>query len=395
MFALIEGPIPNAPEAKYISQIPSPNNLLTVSTALKHVGLTKRIRFHNFLRERHPPIIKAENIVYNAGEATCIDPLYNYSNIYLQKLRDHNPDSNIWLTGHYSWLHRDKFRDMFLGREFINTDPFTFEGDISGYTEFKEWHNDWTTNDWDFMRRYVYSKVRGIRATIRSSRGCAYGRCRMCPVAIVYKPRGKVVRYSIDWVMQEITTLYHEYGVREIGFLDDHLFFNRKYGKELLHTIIDAKLKGLRFTFEEGLDVPTALDEELLALLKQAHFYHIKLGVESFQKETLEFINKPYKDPDMAIRAIKLLKKYRLSPVCFICIGFPTNTEASIRKDVEILVKLKVKLRVQILWGYPGIDFVGKSLSDKKLRELQKEAMDRTGSSSWKDKESKSKTDLS
>ena len=386
MYTLIEMPIPNAPEAKYFSQIPSPNNLLTVATALKSVGITD-FKFYNFLKERNPPIIKGETICANFGEATCMDYLYNYALKYLKALREANPLSNILLTGYHAWLHRDEFEKL----GYNVTRPHTFENDIIGKTEYTEWHNDWELNDWEWMKKNVCSKNKGIRVTIRATRGCGQV-CRMCPVNIVYGHEKKLIRYSVDWVIQEIETLYNKYNIREIGMLDDNLFADLEWGKELLNRIISAKYKGLRFTFEEGLTVPQACNEELCSLLKQAKFYHIKLGVEAFDKETLDFIQKPYRDPEMAIQAIKTLQKYKLNPTCFICIGFPTNTEESIRRDIKTLIDLKVKLRVQILWAYPGIDFAGKSLPKEKLKELQQYAMNATGSCAWRKKDKNAKT---
>ena len=379
MWTLIEMAIPNSPEAKYWSQITSPNNLLTVASALKSIGITD-IKLYNFLKERNPNIIYSENIVCSMGEATCMSYLYNYAEKYLKALREANLKSNIYLIGYHAWLYKDKFKD------FIMTDPITFENDIIKKTDYVEWHNDWETNDWDWMRKNVNSKTKGIRATIRATRGCAWGICSMCPVAVVYPDRSKHTRNSVDWVMQEIDTLYNKYNIREQAFLDDNLFSDKDWGKDLLNRIITAKYKGIHFTFEEGLTVPQALDEELVSMLKQAKFYHIKLGVEAFDKETLDLIQKPYRDPDQAIAAIKMLQKYKLNPVCFICIGFPTNTEESIKRDIKILIDLKVKLRVQILWKYPGINFSGEALSREKLKALQKYAMNATGSCAWRKK---------
>jgi len=384
MWVLIEAPIPNAPEGKYISQIPSPNNLLMISTALKSVGITD-IEFKQFLKERHPPIVKSQNIVYNMGEATCMSYLYNYAMEYLKLLINNNPNSNIYLTGYHVWLYPNILKDIttFTSLENVKiTTPYNFENEIIGRTDgsITEWHNDWSMNDWIWMQNNVCSKSTGIRVTFRVSRGCPH-KCEMCPVPIVYDMG--ILRYSINYVMEEINTLYHKYGIREIGFLDDNLCADKVWIRSLLQQIIESNLKGLRFTFEEGLTVPQALDEELVSLLKRAKFYHIKLGIESFDSETLNFIKKPYRKPEMAIEAIKTLQKYKLNPTCFICIGFPTNTEESIRKDIQTLIDLKVKLRVQILYAYPGIDFAGKSLTKEKLRELQKYAMESTGSCSW------------
>lgn len=385
MWSLIEMPIPNAPEAKYWSQIPSPNNLLTVASALKSIGCTD-IKLYNFLKDRKPAIVTSDNIAANLGEATCMDYLYNYCMKYLKVLREANPTSKIYLTGYHAWLHKDEFK-----KDFIVTDPITFENDIINKSDYVEWHNDWETNDWDWMRKNVNSKTKGMRTTFRATRGCAYGVCKMCPVAVVYPDRSRHTRYSVDWVMQEIDTLYNKYNIREIGFLDDNLFADKAWGMNLLNRIIEAQYKGLHFTFEEGLTVPQALDEELVSKIKQAKFYHIKLGVEAFDKETLDLIKKPYRDPTKAIDAIKMLQKYKLNPVCFICIGFPTNTEESIKRDIKTLIDLKVKLRVQILWGYPGVKFEGEALPKEKLKELQKYAMNATGSCAWRKKEKKGK----
>ncbi len=394
-WALIEAPIPNAPEAKYISQIPSPNNLLQISSALKSKGV-QDITFYNFLKEREPKAVTADKIVYNLGEATCMDYLYNYALKYLDNLRMANMESIIYLTGYHAWLHHKWLfpNTRIFGPEIRGTSPHFFENDILS-KEFgtglnipnhtNDWHNDWSINDWIWMDNNVRSKTKGIRTTIRASRGCGL-HCRMCPVPLTYG--NFVKRFPVEWVLEEIGELYTKYKVRQIGFLDDNLFINKTWGRKLLHQIIERKYKGLWFTFEEGLTVPTALDEELISLLKEAHFTHIKLGVESFNKKTLEFIQKPYRDPNMAIKAIKLLQKYKLNPTCFLCIGFPTDTRKQIEGDIKKLVDLGVKLRVQILWEYPGISFANKSpMSHKELKELQQRAMIETGSCSWKKKE--------
>ena len=79
-------------------------------------------------------------------------------------------------------------------------------------------------------------------------------------------------------------------------------------------------------------------------LLHQAGFYHIKLGVESFDAATLDFMGKPYKDPEKAVKAIKLLKKYHLTPTCFMVLGMPTQTEGSILRDIQMFVELALFL---------------------------------------------------
>lgn len=403
--ALIEAPLPNAPEGKYISQIPSPNNLLTVASALKVAFPRLKkcdLKLYQFLKERKPPMVQAEFVIYNLGEATCMDYEYNYAADYLRALRFWNQPRQIILTGYHAWLHRKRFT-----REgYLVTAPYTFEDDVvdavaraggksmrararlHGSKKRVQWHNDWTVNDWDWMRKNVRSVSRGVRCTIRATKGCPYS-CTMCPVNVVYSRR-KMARNSHGWILDEIATLYGEHGIREIGFLDDNLFCDLSWGKKLLRSILGRGFKGLRFTLEEGLDVPTACNKELVGLLKQARFYHTKLGVESLNPATLKLIGKPYTNPELALRAIKNLQAHKLNPTCFLCFGFATDTEEFLREEIKVFTDLGVRLRVQILWQYPGVKVAGQCpIPNAKLRELQREAMEATGSCSWTHKEKK------
>lgn len=365
---LIEAPNPNSPEGKYKSHIPTANNLLQVAAALKHQGHS--VQLYNFLHDRRPPLVYGDNIVLNIFEATCMDYYANYALDYLKTLRMFNPQSVIRLIGFYPWLHRSELE----AQGFKVADPLYFERDIAGCDG--EFPTPWQM--WNFEWSPTLGKTR--RVTIRAQRGCPRS-CSECPVYLVYHQRMR--SFSIDWVLNEIRELYSR-GIREIGFLDDNLCVNSKWVKQILNSIIEQKFKGLHFTFEEGLEVYQALDDELLTLLKKAGFYHIKLGVESFNPAVLKFIGKSYTDPQMAIAAIKNLQRYKLNPTCFLCFGFPSDTEESIRATIDRVCELNVKLRVQLLFYYPGISFNPCPIPAARLKQLKDEAMVRTNSCSWR-----------
>ena len=71
-WALIEMPNPNSAEAKYRSQIPSPNYLLQISSALKQDPSNEVVLF-NFFRERRPPYVEADAYVFDIFPCTCMD----------------------------------------------------------------------------------------------------------------------------------------------------------------------------------------------------------------------------------------------------------------------------------------------------------------------------------
>ncbi len=371
-FTLINAPTPHAPEGKYKSQIPTPVSLLQVGTALQSRG--HDVELLNFLHDTHPPVPEnTDAFVVNMSECSVMDNCLDHAVEYLRMLRFFHASTPIWLLGFYPWLHRDELQSQ----GYLVADPLFFEDEIADNESHSDYHPNWDL--WNFDWSPVMST--GKRITIRASRGCPH-RCFECPVFLIYKQR--IRRFPVGWVLHEIDTLYHRYGIREIGFLDDNMFVDRKWGKALLREIISRKYKKLRFTFEEGLDVPTALDGELCGLLKQAGFYHIKLGVESFSPQVLDFIHKPYRKPETAIKAIKTLQSHGLNPTCFLCFGFPVDTEQDITHTIGICEQLGVKLRVQMLFPYPGLKLDPCPIPAKRLQQLKNEALSRTGSLQWR-----------
>ena len=386
-YALIELPNPNSAEAKYKSQIPTPNNLLQTATALELAG--HEVEVYNFFRERYPEMIEADAYVFDFFPCTCMDYYGNFALEYLDSYRIFMGDKPAWVIGFYAWLNQEKM-------PFPVAPPRNFEDIIAGpigsiydaeYPVNSNYYNAWHLFDFNSIPRY---KDGHNRITIRASRGCPYS-CSMCPVTLSHGG-GILKRHPIAWVLHEIDMLYEEHDIWDIGFLDDNLFSDQAWAMELL-LAMKAKgyrKKGLRFTFEEGLDVPTANNEDIIRLLKENGFYHIKLGVETFDSKTLEAINKPYRNPALAISAIKLLQSYKLSPVCFQMIGLPTQTRESITDDTQLFKREGVKVRAQILWEYPGTS-VHPTLSAGDLKELCYNALLETGSLTWKPKDKKEK----
>ena len=376
-WALIELPNPNSAEAKYKSQIPTPNNLLQTASALMEAG--NNVTIHNFFRERFPDYIEADAYVFDFFPATCMDYYANYALSYLDTYRIWATNKTVWLTGFYPWLHRNEM-------SYPIAPPKNFEQVIADLPYDKDFYNAWDLFDFDSIPRYTDGHN---RITIRASRGCPH-HCSMCPVFLSHGS-GTTKRHSVKWVLNEIEDLRNR-GIWDIGFLDDNLFSDWEWAYILLEEmrLRAYKKKGLRFTFEEGLDVPTANNERIVKGIKDAGFYHIKLGVETFQEETLRAIGKPYREAAHAISAIKLLQSYKLSPTCFQMIGLPTQTRLSITQDTRMFASLGVKVRAQILWEYPGIS-VHPTLEVEELKELCQNALAETGSLTWKKKEVKGK----
>jgi len=113
--------------------------------------------------------------------------------------------------------------------------------------------------------------------------------------------------------------------------------------------------------------------------------YYADYALSCLYSSMMWAIGKPYREPELAVRAIKLLQAHKLNPACFQLIGMPTQTRESILEDIRIFTELGVRVRAQILWQYPGVSY-HPTLSPEELKELCRKALEQTGSLAWKHK---------
>jgi radical SAM superfamily enzyme YgiQ (UPF0313 family) len=127
-------------------------------------------------------------------------------------------------------------------------------------------------------------------AAIQLCRGCR-AECTFCSVRDFM---GKGVRgRSIDDVLDEMTFLYEERGVRHFEWLDDDLLFYRREVKELFRRII-AKGWDIHWSANNGL-ISSSIDEELMDLMQRSGCIGFKIGIETGNEEMLKKVKKPGK----------------------------------------------------------------------------------------------------
>ncbi len=92
---------------------------------------------------------------------------------------------------------------------------------------------------------------------------------------------------SHEQIARELELL-RSLGVSEVFFVDDNFIGNRKLAKELLSFLIEYQEKTqYRFSFGTEASVNLADDDTLLALMRQAHFNWVFMGIESPSEESL------------------------------------------------------------------------------------------------------------
>lgn len=166
-------------------------------------------------------------------------------------------------------------------------------------------------------------------ATTITSRGCPY-RCVFCAGRTV---SGRKVRMrSAGNVLRELDTYYHDFGIREVMFQDDHFLHKRDRAIKIMSGIRDRKYD---FTWKCGNVAVFSLDEELLDLKKESGCYQITLSIECGVQEVLDhIIHKPVK-LNMARRMVQHAKSIGLEVVSNFIIGFPGETWDQIRRTID------------------------------------------------------------
>jgi anaerobic magnesium-protoporphyrin IX monomethyl ester cyclase len=170
-------------------------------------------------------------------------------------------------------------------------------------------------------------KVAGSKATsITTSRGCPY-RCAFCCKDVF----GHKVRYfSIDRIVEEVTSIISNYGIRSFIFYDDTFALDRKR----FYPLCEA-LRKLDITFRCNGDVRNNTLEDFNTLYA-AGCREIAFGIESGSQEILDKINKDT-TVERNIQAVKNAKKSGLCVKAFLMIGNPGESVKTIEETKRFM----------------------------------------------------------
>ncbi|MDD5163424.1 MAG: radical SAM protein [Candidatus ainarchaeum sp.] len=204
--------------------------------------------------------------------------------------------------------------------------------------------------DWSGLPLEKYSSPtrRKKFLSIMTSRGCPFG-CVYC-----YKGTfGRLYRArSARNVLDEISYLVENYGIEEIGFVDDNFTLSRKRVEEICHGIIERGLK-IKWNCPNGVRVDT-LSPELLRLMKKAGCYQLSFGIESGNQEVLDKIGKKI-TLEQVRKAAKWAKETGIETIGFFMIALPFDTEQTMLETINFAKTLDLDLaQFTITTPYPG-----------------------------------------
>lgn len=195
-------------------------------------------------------------------------------------------------------------------------------------------------------------------ALIQTSRGCP-GLCRFCQ----RKGWQKGVRYhSIDYVVREFCDLQAR-GVTNVWVTDDNFPAHLLRAKKLL-----AKLAESRCTSEMriAMSVWAKIDLEFLDLAKAAGVSIISLGLESADKQILDFYRKEV-DYNQVWKILSYADSLGIFTVGNFIIGAPMESDQTIEATFRLAHSLPIdEVNMKILTYMPGSELFESLPDDKK-----------------------------
>ncbi len=197
------------------------------------------------------------------------------------------------------------------------------------------------------------SSVRGIKATMISSRGCP-NHCIFCAAHLTMGHRYRA--RNVESVVNEMEHLIRDYNAQYIQFYDDTFTIDYERTVSICNAIIKRGLKVKWFAHARV----NTVDENLLRLMKRAGCTHVSFGIESGNQAILRNIRKGT-TLDQARKAIKASQRAGLKTLSTFMIGNPGETAETIKDTIDFAVELNSDIAVfSIMVPLPGTEVYNK-----------------------------------
>jgi len=194
---------------------------------------------------------------------------------------------------------------------------------------------------------------------VETSRGCTYD-CSFCSII---EMRGRNFHtWSIDRVVNDIRDAERR-GARAIFIVDDNITLNVKRFRALCQAIVDAKLNHIDYIVQGMTSAFASGGDELGAVMRQAGFRYVFLGIENVVADDLAFLKAAAKNADRqegrvvgsaTMRAIEVLHRHGMLVVGGLIVGNPDDTRATVEANLDFAERYVDWPYIQHPTPYPG-----------------------------------------
>ncbi|WP_375457378.1 B12-binding domain-containing radical SAM protein [uncultured Methylobacterium sp.] len=194
---------------------------------------------------------------------------------------------------------------------------------------------------------------RYLIGSLQFSSGCPY-RCEFCDIPQLYgrQPRLK----SPEQMCAELDAIISQPGhPAVVYFVDDNFIANRKATREMLPHLVAWQKRNhypLQFACEATLNM--AKQPEILALMREANFMTVFVGIETPEEGALKGIDKTHNAAVPMYEAIGTLNSYGLEVTSGIILGLDTDSDASEQHLIDFIDKSAIPvLTINLLQALP------------------------------------------
>jgi anaerobic magnesium-protoporphyrin IX monomethyl ester cyclase len=199
-----------------------------------------------------------------------------------------------------------------------------------------------------------------------ATRGCPF-KCTFCSSPGMWTQRW--VPRDPKLVADEIELYYKKYGATNMDFQDLTAVVKRQWIIDFTRELID---RGLNITWQMPSGTRSEMvDEEVADLLYRSGCRALGFAPESGSPETLKRIKKQVNLDKMMI-SMRAAVKRGLKLSCFIVIGFPDDTPATVKESLKFIRKMALlgvyDVQVSKFVPYPGSELFKRLLDEGKIK---------------------------
>jgi len=149
-----------------------------------------------------------------------------------------------------------------------------------------------------FAKREYINKNYDFAIPIFGSRGCAYANCNFCQTAaVIKKSRCENISFkSIPKIISEIKEIVRTYNKNNFTFIDDCFFDYINIDNRITELTTQIKKNNLSISFLLNMRIDQ-VNFSRLKKLKEAGLWGIYLGIEGYNQNYLNFLNKNISKP--------------------------------------------------------------------------------------------------
>jgi anaerobic magnesium-protoporphyrin IX monomethyl ester cyclase len=208
----------------------------------------------------------------------------------------------------------------------------------------------WPARDLLPMDRYRSAKIGTWPLTpVVTSRGCPF-RCTFCASSHMNGPKWRA--RSAEKVVEEMEHVTKTYGYPAVAFSDDNSTLDPRRTDRICEEILQRGLDVKIWLFCRADTV--AKHPDTVARMARAGVKSAFLGIESLHEEHLKGVKKGFA-PDVAPRAVRLLRSHGIDVLGSYIIGHPDETLSQARETVRMARLIPTSTaQFTIMTPYPG-----------------------------------------